>query len=250
MGGSWAKKEAPAQESAIAALQKVLDNRFVMLKNVPLKGLDLPIPLVLIGPPGIRVLYASNLKGVFQAREEAWEILDNTTQRFKAARPNLLNRTALMGRAVGLFLTSQNLKIESQEAALVFTNPGTHVDSTRPMVRVVLADALDRYGASLLQSRAFLDQDEVQKIVRVFTGEAEVEKGVEKSAEMHDAYSFLDLPPDEPSQAPRIVVVDRSEPAVFQRIPFNRRQLLLLGLLVLVNMIIIIAFIVLILATS
>ena len=74
--------------------------------------------------------------------------MDDRTQRFKITRPNLLLRTQMMARAVDTYLAVRNFDLASAEAVLVFTDPGIHVDTIRPIIRVVQADALDRYAGS------------------------------------------------------------------------------------------------------
>jgi hypothetical protein len=243
----WSQKEAEAQETVISTLQKVLDNKYVMLRNTVLEGPDVPIPLILVGPPGVRVIYVSSVKGIYRAREEFWEALDDHTQRFQVAKPNLLNRTLLMARAVETFLHTRSLDPQSTEPVLLFSNPGVHVDSTRPAVRIVLADALDRFATSLVQSRAFLEPDAVQKIVASLTGENRESAAAGPAPERRDAFSFQELPGSQPKVSGPVVVMDRSEPSILRKIPFSHRQWLVLGMLLAVNITIITALLVLVL---
>ncbi len=64
-----------------------------------------------------------------------------------------------------------------------------------------------------------------------------------------DAFSFLDLP-EEGAQVRKKVIVDRSEPPVFQSIPFSKRQWLLIILLVVVNIIILTGLVIFVLLSS
>ncbi len=243
---SWTKKDAEAQEAIVTALNKVLDNRYVMLRNVTLEGPDVPIPLILIGPPGVKVIYPSTLKGVYRAREEIWEELDDRTQRFTVARPNLLTRTALMARAIGTYLSANGFSLPEVEPVLFFSDPGVHVDSVRPVVRVVLSDAMDRFIANLVQSRVILDVDDIQNIVKAIVGDIPLVNSYQQLPE-RDAFSFRELAEERPARPTKRVVIDKSEPAFLKGIPFTRRQLFFLGLLTLVNIIILVAFVVLIL---
>ena len=106
------------------------------------------------------------------AGEDAWEEMDDRTQRFKITRPNLLQRSQLMAKAVDTYLAARNFDLAAAEPALVFTDPGIHVDTVRPIVRVVQADALDRFGAGLAQSPAFLEKETVQRIVNALNQES------------------------------------------------------------------------------
>ncbi len=244
------KSDPTAEKVVIDSLERLLDNQYVMLRSVPLDDPEVPIPLVLVGPPGVRMVYASSIKGVFRAKEDAWEEMDDRTQRFKITRPNLLLRGQLMGRAVDAYLAVRNFDLGPAEAILVFTDPGIHVDTVRPIIRVVQADALDRLGAGIAQSPTFLDKETIQRIVNVLGGERLATRQAAKAAaEMDDAFSFKDLPADKMRRSPD-VLYQSSEAPIFRNIPFSKRQLAVLGLMVLVNIIILSAFVFLILLTS
>jgi len=248
LGSTLLEKDNEAQDAVINALNKVLDNRFVMLRNITLEGLDVPIPLILIGPPGIRVIYASSSKGVYRAKENIWEELDDRTQRFRIVRPNLLERTSLMARVVDTYLASNGYHVPASEPVLFFSNPGVHVDSTRPTVRIVLTDALDRYIATYAQSVAFMEQEQVQEIAKAFVGDVFSNNGTKLVPE-HDAFSFRDLPEEKPVAPSPLVLIDRSEPQVLKKIPFTSKQWIFLGLLSLMNIIILTVFVVMVLMT-
>lgn len=244
------KSDPAAEKAIIETLQRLLDNQYVILQSVPLDDPEEPIPLVLVGPPGVRMIYARSVKGVFRAKEDAWEEMDDRTQRFKIARPNLLTRSQSMGETVEAYLAARNFDMAAVEAVLVFTDPGIHVDTVRPIVRVVQADALDRFGAGLVQSQAILDKETIQRIVNVLGGEQLAAREAAKTAaEMQDAFSFQDLPQKKVRNSPE-VVYESGEVPFLKRIPFTQRQLTVLGLMVLVNIIILSAFVFLILLTS
>jgi hypothetical protein len=246
---SWSQKEARAQEVVINALQKVLDNKFVMLREVTLEGPDIPIPLILVGPTGVHVIYASTLKGVFRAKEDVLEELDDRTQKFSIARPNLLTRTLLMARAVNTYLEEHGHKVPEEEPVLFFSDPGINVETTRPVVRIVQMDALDRYVAGLLQTQSNLEPEVVQKIVNALAGD-QIDLGEKPLIDERDAFAFRDLPPEKPQQVAPKVVMDSSEPGALKKVPFSGRQWLVLGLLMLVTIIVLVAFMVLILLSS
>jgi hypothetical protein len=51
------------------------------------------------------------------------------------------------------------------EPILLATNPGMHVDTIRPLVRVVLSDALERFAVSVSQARALQSPEDAQLII-------------------------------------------------------------------------------------
>jgi hypothetical protein len=244
------KTDPAAEKAVLDTFQRIFDNQYVILRSLPLNDPETPIPMVLVGPPGVRMLYPRSIKGVFRAKEDSWEEMDDRTQKFKIVQPNLLQRSQLLAKAVESFLTARNFEVGIVEAVLIFTDPGVHVDAIRPVVRIVQADALDRFGAGLLQSPAFLEKETIQRVVNALGGEQLAAREAAKTAaEMQDAFSFQDVPVKKARNTPD-VVYQSSEAPLFKKIPFNKRQLMVLGLMVLVNIIILSAFVFLILLTS
>jgi len=166
-GANWLQ-EINSQKTVIACFGKVLDNSFTLLRNVKLVSLDINIPFILVGPAGIYVLYATPLRGMFRAKGDSWGILvgDN----FKPARVNLIVRTAQMGRAVQTYLERQGYPGSTPvEAVLLASDPGLHIDSVRPIVRVVMRDGLEHFAASVVQGRAVFSAETVHDILNLIT---------------------------------------------------------------------------------
>jgi hypothetical protein len=132
---------------------------------------------------------------------------------------------------------------------LFFSDPGTHIDATRSIVRVMRPDALPRYAANLVQSAPVLSPDVVQRIVNLLTTlipkPADAVKAV---AERRDAFSLKDVPEEKkprPAAPKPIVVVEKVEPNFFKRLAFSRRQWAILFALAVVAALLLIALIVL-----
>ncbi len=162
-GASWLK-EVEAQQVVIAALERGLARGYTLLRNVTLPGLEIEVPLILIGPTGIYVLYVTPLRGTYRARGEEWGPIEGES--FRPARVNLLRRTARLARAVQVYLQKQGLAdLPPVEAALLCSDPGLIVESVRPIVRVVQRDALERFAVSISQARVVLGVDRIQQII-------------------------------------------------------------------------------------
>jgi hypothetical protein len=166
-GADWLQ-EINAQKTVIACFGRVLDNSFTLLRNVRLASLDINIPLILVGPAGIYALYATPLRGMFQAKGDSWGTLVGNT--FKPARVNLIVRTAQMGRALQIYLERQGYpSLTPVEAVLLASDPGLHIDSVRPIVRVVMRDGLEHFAASVVQGRAVFSAETVHDILNRIT---------------------------------------------------------------------------------
>ncbi len=162
-GVSWVK-EVEAQQVVIEALEKGLARGYTLLRNVTLPGLDIEIPLILIGPTGIYVLYVTPLRGTYRARGEEWGPIEGES--FRPARVNLLRRVARLGRAVQVYLQKQGLTdLPPVEAVLLCADHGLIIESVRPIVRVVQRDALERFAISISQARVVLGADRIQHII-------------------------------------------------------------------------------------
>jgi hypothetical protein len=242
-------EDQAAQNRLIAAFGKVLSNNYVLLRNVSLEGLDVPIPLILVGPSGVRIINASSQRGVYRARGETWEKLDERQQKFRPALPNLLTRTMLMGKAVQAFLNSRGLAAPDLEAVLAFSDPGLHADSVRPAVRIVLADAMERFITALSQSRILLTQDEIERIVTPLSRLKP--EGALIAPEEEDIFSLAGgKKSSTPTASERLR--SASEKAVLARVekvPFSSRQWAILALFLFVNILLLAVFIMLVLST-
>lgn len=140
--------ELEAQKSVLAHLSRVLGKGFTVIRNHTLGASGITIPLVLVGPAGIYAAHVTNLRGTYQARGESWGQVFGVS--FKPARTNLMTRTQLLARALQAFIERQGVKLPKPvEPVILAANPGLHIESLQPAVRIVLVDALERWAASL-----------------------------------------------------------------------------------------------------
>ncbi len=158
-GFSW-YSEVRAQLAVIAQLQRSIDKGFVLIRNMTLPGTEVVVPLILVGPQGLNVIYVTPVKGFFEAKGDEWNTI--VKGRSQPAGVNLLSRVSLMSRAVQTYLQRQNIQLNTPvEPVLIGTDPGFHVESTRPAVRVIMSDAVRQFGASLVQARPTLGAQQV-----------------------------------------------------------------------------------------
>ncbi len=161
-------KMLEAQDAIQARLKKGLGGAFVLLRNLTLPKSDILVPMVLVGPPGVYVLMPTHLTGVYEARESQWGVLEKN--QFKPASVNLIRRTANLTRAVQVSLQRQGLVLDHLEGVLVAANPGLQIETARPIVRVLMADALDGFVRSLSGARPVLSRHDIQSIVSLLQG--------------------------------------------------------------------------------
>jgi hypothetical protein len=167
-GSDWLP-EINAQKTVIACFEKVMDNKYTLLRNIRLPGLEVDIPLILLGPTGISVLYATPLRGMYRTKGEEWGTLEG--YKFTPARNNLITRTARLGRAVQTYLEREGFPPSTTpvEAVLLATDPGLYIDGVRPIIRVILRDALEHFAVSTVQGRTVFDTKTIREILARLT---------------------------------------------------------------------------------
>jgi len=162
-GFGWFK-EIEAQKSVIAVLDKKLDKNYTLLRNIVLPGLEARIPFILVGPTGVYIMYVTPLVGLFRAKGDQWGTI--TGNAFKPERPNLLIRTERMARAVQVFLQRQGFtNLSTVEAVLLCADPSFVVDSLRPIVRIVMRDALEYFAGSIAQARTVFSPETIRDVI-------------------------------------------------------------------------------------
>ena len=150
-GFSW-YADLEAQKTVIIQLDRVFEKGAVLIRNLTLPGSDIIEPIILITQGGIYVIYVTHLRGYYEAKGDQWNIDNNG--RHQPASINLMSLAARLAKALGRYLQIQKIDIPIQvEPVLIAADPGMHIDSTRPAVRVVQSDAVKQFAASLLQAR-------------------------------------------------------------------------------------------------
>ena len=162
-GSTW-NKETKAQDRLVSQLKTQLDNKYTLVRDVSLPGLGIPIPMVLIGPTGGQVFYASAIQGLYRAKENSWSVMDNRNRRYTPSQPNLIKRTTLMSHAIFGFLNNKGFQVEEPEPVLFFSDPNIHVDAIHPAVHILLADGASRFIENLAQNPQILDTIKVKSI--------------------------------------------------------------------------------------
>jgi hypothetical protein len=244
-GFSW-PANMESQEVVIRYLKRYLDNSYTLLRNVSLPDLDITVPFILVGPPGITVIYNDPSKGIFRAQGNKWTTMGQSGSSFKTASPNLITRTNLMTKAVQTFVAENGYPNLPVEGMLLFTNPGTHVDTVRPDVRIVLSDAVERFASRLKNEQPVARQDERFRLIRTLTGMAEKQAEPEQPTEEDQGAR------DSVAQSIQSIDSGFSQAMSPLRRTFNfsKQQWFLLGAFVLAEVILLILFLVIIIVTA
>jgi hypothetical protein len=185
-GSSW-YPEIKAQQVVMDILNRDLSKGYTLLRNIALPGSEAIIPLILLGPAGAFVIYVTTLKGNYQAKGDNWGSLEH--KKVRAASPNLMVLTSRMARGVQHYLGKQGIELSNVDGILIATDPGMHIESVRPLVRVVLSDAIELFARSLNNSFSVLESGMSQIIINRLT---------EPGADVHQ------VPSDTPQASPQV----------------------------------------------
>jgi len=162
-GFNW-YPELEAQKFALGLWERGLGKGYTVIRNVTLGASGIVVPLALVGPAGIFAVYVTHLRGQYQAKGDSWGQMTGTS--FRPASINLLTRTERIARALQAFIERQGVKLpQPVEPLLLTTNPGMHVQSLRPIVRVVMVDALERWAVSLSKAAPVFTVESAYELV-------------------------------------------------------------------------------------
>jgi len=164
-GLSWYAR-LQAQDVVIAVLDKTLDPNYVLLRNVTLPDTDIDLPLVLIGPPGVYLINVTHERGVYRAKDDEWGTIAG--ERFAPASINQIQRTVKLGRVLQIYLDRAGYKgTVIVDTILMAADPGMHIESVRPAVRIVMSDALERFAISMNQARPIFSVGKITELAQL-----------------------------------------------------------------------------------
>ena len=159
-GFSW-YPELEVQKNIIDQLNRALEKGFVLIRNLQLPGSEITEPIILIGQGGIHVVYVTHLRGYYEAKGDQWNVV-GSNGRPQPAQNNLMRVAAGLAKALDRYLQFQKISIPIQvDPILIAADPGMHIDSMRPVVRVYHSDAIKQFAAWLLQARPVFTTEQV-----------------------------------------------------------------------------------------
>jgi hypothetical protein len=166
-GLSWTA-ELEAQKAVVAQFGRIFDKGYVLIRNFTLPNSEIVIPIILLGPGGVYVIHITTVKGFFEAKGDQWNTVTNGVA--QPAPINLLSRVSRFARAVQVYLERINVDLKTAvEPILVTIDAGAHVESMRPVARVVQSDAIKQFANSVLQARPVWRLDYAYSLADIIT---------------------------------------------------------------------------------
>ncbi len=168
-GPNWYAR-IQAQSVVIAIMEKALGEKYVLVRNATLPDTEIELPLILVGPQGVFLINVIHERGVYRAKDDEWGTV--RSEKFVPAAINQVKRTLRMGRVLQVYLDRAGYKdLLVVDPILMSADPGTHIESTRPAVRIIMSDALERFAISINQGRSILSAEAIYGIVKtILTG--------------------------------------------------------------------------------
>jgi hypothetical protein len=235
-----------AEDAIIARFTRGLDNRFIMLHNLQLGTGQEVFPPVLIGPPGMVLLNVSLAKGFFRAREDSWWEMSKSSHRFGPGRPDLIKQSRDYAQKLADILDARGKSHPEIIPVLLFANPGVHVETTNPAIRIVLMDGVENLIANLRKNEEVLPTNEINLLADALEVMANPEKAI-PIGEGEDFFGRDLLLSEEktPRKLPKVPIPnDLSLPPVEEKLKFTQKQWIILAVLLILTILVLLGAII------
>lgn len=232
-----------AEDAIIARFLQGLDNSFVMLRGLPIEGTDRTFPPILIGPTGLLLLNVSTARGFFRAKEESWWEMSKSTHRFSPGRPNLIKQSQEYAQRLASQLDNHQKSHPEVVPVLIFANPGLHIETSNPAIRIVRMDGVDSLLSNFRTSQEVLATNEINSLADALEIIANPNKAI-PMGEGEDFFGRDLLEPEKksPPKLPKLKLpTNLSLPPVEEKIKFTPRQWLILEVLLVLTIVVLLA---------
>ena len=174
-GFNW-PNELRDQKAIVTFFDRQLEKGYTLIRNLTLGASGITVPMILLGPAGIFVIHLTHLRGRYEARGNAWN--EEAGTGFKPASPNLIQETARMASALKAWIERQGVKLPVPiEPVLIGANPGLHVESVKPAVRVLRIDGIKSFVTNLSTVGRVLSAEAVHEFTERILNPRPVRKG-------------------------------------------------------------------------
>src|SRR5215216_4621766 len=139
-GFNW-PNELQAQKAIITYFDRQLEKGYTLIRNLTLGQSGIIVPIILLGPTGIYVIHIAFERGRYEVQGDTWNVAAG--EGYKPAPVNLIQRTMRMAKALRSFIVRQGVKLPVDiEPVLIAGDPGLHIESVRPAIRVLMIDGI------------------------------------------------------------------------------------------------------------
>ena len=158
-GFNW-PNELQTQKAIITFFDRQLEKGYTLIRNMPLGQSGIIVPMILLGPTGIHVIQIARTRGRYEVRGDTWNV--EAGDKYKPAPVNLVQQTIRMANAIQAFIERQGVKLPaSPEPVLIAGDPGLHIESVRPAIKVMMIDGIKSFVSGLATGKAILSPEQV-----------------------------------------------------------------------------------------
>lgn len=214
-GFSW-PSELEAQKAIVTFFDRQLEKGYTLIRNMPLGASGIVVPLILLGPPGIYVIHVTFLRGRYEARANTWN--EASGDGYKPAQVNLIEQTARMAKALTRWIERQGIRLPIEiEPVLIAANPGLHVESVRPAIKVVMIDGVKSFVSGLATAPPVLKSEAVHEFTERIVNPRPVKKAAPPAPQARAAWEEEDTQPPRKEVSRARAIFNAAEEAK----PFN-----------------------------
>ena len=158
-GFNW-PNELQTQKAIITFFDRQLEKGYTLIRNMTLGQSGITVPMILLGPTGIQVIQIAHMRGRYEIRGDTWNV--EAGERYQPAPVNLVQQAIRMAKAVQAFIERQGVKLPvSPEPVLIAGDPGLHIESVRPAIRVMMIDGIKSFVSGLAMGKQVLLPEQV-----------------------------------------------------------------------------------------
>ena len=198
-GFNWLN-ELQAQKAIITYFDRQLEKGYTLIRNIPLGKSGITVPLLLLGPTGIYAIHVAYLRGRYEARGESWNV--ESGDGYKPAPVNLVQQTRRMARAVKAYIERQGVRVPVDvEPILIGGDPGLHIESSQPAVKVMMIDGVRTFVSNLAVAQPVLSPESVYEFTERLLNPHPLRKASAPTARDPEPSTFDQQSPQEVSRA-------------------------------------------------
>lgn len=161
-GFNW-PNQLEAQRAIITYFDRQLEKGYTLIRNYSLGQSGIMVPIILLGPTGMYVIHIAQERGRYEVKGDTWNV--ESGESYKPAPVNLIQRTMRMANALKVFIERQGVKLPVPiEPVLIAGDPGMHIESVRPAIKVMMIDGIKSYVSNLATGHPVLSTEMIYEL--------------------------------------------------------------------------------------
>ena len=148
----------------------VLDDSYLLLRNLHLPNAPTPVDLLLIGPPGVWALYLETDAGQYRAEGKNFLAWEAASGGYVKLNPNPLDQLRLVQAQLRGLLNVIGLPPDSARTAVLFTDASAKVETVNSEVRLVGPNEIETFAVEIARLKPVLDPAATERVLNAVAG--------------------------------------------------------------------------------